>query len=89
MVLKKRINRRIQLKTKRLDFGHKSMEYFWVAGLARFRVSAVCADKTGSWKIGTKTKSWCKNAAKQTDTLDFCDQKDLWDDCPVTCGKCS
>ena len=50
---------------------------------------SICADKAGSWTIGNKTKPWCKIAAKHSDTLQFCNEKDLWDHCPVTCGRCS
>ncbi len=49
-----------------------------------------CADKIGQWFIGTKKTNWC-NWAKKAGNAHIhnrCRNKNLYDDCPVTCDNC-
>ena len=52
---------------------------------------SICADKTEKFAIGNSIRPWCKIAASKNEkvSLKFCEQYDLWDHCPVTCGVCS
>jgi len=51
-----------------------------------FEVVSGSTDRSGSWTIGPRSKSWCVWANK-TDTQNRCTSKNLFDDCPVTCGS--
>ncbi len=46
-------------------------------------------DRTGEWTIGTKTKDWCLWARSkgEENTDSRCAYKDIYDDCPRTCGS--
>mmetsp|Transcript_23330 Transcript_23330/g.34709 ORF Transcript_23330/g.34709 Transcript_23330/m.34709 type:complete len:113 (+) Transcript_23330:748-1086(+) len=53
--------------------------------------SIACTDRKGSWTYGSnKEKNWC-GWARKTGTAEEiankCKQKELYDDCPKTCGK--
>jgi len=52
-----------------------------------------CADKTEKWKIGKKTKNWCRWASKggnAAKTATRCSvRSEIQKDCPVTCGLCA
>ncbi len=47
-----------------------------------------CIDRTDQWTIGDRTRNWCTWAANGADPLNRCRKKDLYMDCPVTCGDC-
>jgi len=50
-----------------------------------------CVDRTDEWQIGKRTKQWCRWAQKLGPeyTYNRCAHKNLFDDCPVTCGVCT
>ncbi len=52
-------------------------------------VTASCTDRTGRWTIGTRTRNWCSWAANRNNTSKNCRRKDLYGDCPETCGVCT
>jgi len=58
------------------------------APVASTPAPVVCADKREAWTIGDISRSWCTWAAK-TSTASRCKNRDLYADCPVTCGRCS
>ncbi len=51
--------------------------------------SNVCMDREGKWEIDGKSKEWCDWASSKKDkSQQRCEEKQLQEDCPVTCNNC-
>ena len=54
----------------------------------------LCIDRAGRWKIGKKTRFWCKKVQKARKRGDaakiasYCEGMELYKDCPMSCNAC-
>jgi len=75
-------------ETIKYDFAETFSTYAPVASTLAPTLS--CEDRQDSWEIGQKIRLWCRwvKKAGEANIASRCELKNLYDDCPVTCGSC-